>query len=131
KGWSRSPQLITPHSGSTRFVQVKMSSISGDPTLSAKINFYNTTETRTNNYYWHTDGGYTYCHYYDPWGYSWYGWYFDSGFFWTRYYYDRWWWYDESEGRWCYWYNGWWWWQDPYRADVVFVFDGSAYISVY
>jgi hypothetical protein len=128
KGWSRSPQLITPHSGSTRFVQAKMSSISGDPTLSAKINFYNTTETRTNNYYWHTDGGYNYCHYYDPWGYSWYGWYFDSGFFWTRYYYDRWWWYDDYSRRWCYWYNGWWWWQDPYHANVIYVYDGSRYL---
>jgi hypothetical protein len=131
KGGNFSPKLISPRSGSSGSIRTKMSALSGNTTLNAKINYYNTNETQTNNYYWHNDGGYTYCHYYDPYGYHWYGWYFDSGFFWTRYYYDRWWWYDESEGRWCYWHDGWWWWQDPYRSDVVFVFDGSAYISVY
>jgi hypothetical protein len=93
-----------------------------------QINIYNRSENHPNRYYWHRHGGFDYCHYYDPWGYHWYGWYVGSNYFWTRYYSNRWWWYDSSYNRWCYWNNGGWWWQDPYRVNVIYVYNNNRYV---
>lgn len=87
----------------------------------------NVSETRANNYYWHSYNGFNYCHYYDPWGYHWYGWYLGGNCFWTRYYSNNWWWYDPVYYRWCYWHDGGWWWQDPYHVNTVYVYVNGNY----
>jgi len=115
--------------GDDRVVVNHMSRISVNTTIINNINLYNTRETRVGHYYWHYDNGNRYCHYRDRWGYRWFGWYVGSSYFWTRYHSGRFWWYDTSFDRWCYWHGGRWWWQDPYRVNVVYVYDNTRYIQ--
>jgi len=115
--------------GDDRVVVSHMSRISVNTTVINNINLYNTRETRVGHYYWHYDNGNRYCHYRDRWGYRWFGWYVGSSYFWTRYHSGRFWWYDSSFDRWCYWNGGRWWWQDPYRVNVVYVYDNTRYIQ--
>jgi len=83
-------------------------------------------EMGVNQYYWHDEGGYRYCHYYDPYGFHWYGWYIGDSCLWVRFYGDRWWNYDQDFDRWMYWNDGRWWWQDP--AGVVYLYNDGEYI---
>jgi hypothetical protein len=115
--------------GDDRVVVNHMSRISVNATVINNINLYNTRETRVGHYYWHYDNGNRYCHYRDRWGYRWFGWYVGSSYFWTRYHSGRFWWYDTSFDRWCYWHGGRWWWQDPYRVNVVYVYDNTRYVQ--
>ncbi len=93
-----------------------------------RINNFNQTENRVNNYYWHKDKNFNYCHYIDNSGYHWYGWYLGNKFFWTRNFNNRWWWYDADYDRWCFWNNGFWWWQDPYHMGDLYCYNNSSYI---
>jgi len=127
KGQPITAQPITPHNGDIHIVQNHMTVINNNTTIINNVNNYNTRETQVNHYYWHSYGGFNYCHYYDPWGYHWYGWYVGGSCFWTRYYGNRWWWYDGDDDRWCYWYNGFWWWQDPVNVSVVYVYNNGDY----
>ena len=119
--------VIEPRGANAVVVQNHMNTFIHNTTFTAQINVYNRNETVANHYYWHTWGGYNYCHYYDPWGYHWYGWYWGGHCFWSRWYGNNWWWYDPVSFRWCYWYNGWWWWQDPYQVNVVYVYNNGQY----
>ncbi len=119
--------VIEPRGASAVVIQSHMNAFAHNAAFTAQINLYNSNEIVANHYYWHTWGGYNYCHFYDPWGYHWYGWYWGGQCFWTRWYAGNWWWYDPVLFRWCYWYNGWWWWQDPYQVDVVYVYNNGQY----
>lgn len=119
--------LIEPHGANAVVVRNHMNTFVNNAAFSAQINVYNTHETVANHYYWHTWGGYNYCHYYDPWGYHWYGWYWGGHCFWSRWYLGNWWWYDPVYYRWCYWHDGGWWWQDPARVNVVYIYDNGQY----
>jgi hypothetical protein len=85
-------------------------------------------ETGRNQYYWHQDQGFDYCHYHDAYGANWFGWYLGTGFFWTQYYGGGWWIYDDGQGRWCYWSQGNWWWQDPGDPQMIYLYDNGDYI---
>ena len=85
-------------------------------------------ETRTNQFYWHKDDGFNYCHFIDASGYNWYGWYQDDQFFWTRSYAGRWWSYDSDSNRWVFWDDGFWWWQDPYHLGDLYCYTPDGYV---
>jgi hypothetical protein len=105
-----------------------MAIVTGNVAFRANIGNFNRIEIAPNHYYWHSYGGFNFCHYYDPWGYHWYGWYLGSSYFWTRYYGNNWWWYDPVYFRWCYWHDGGWWWQDPANMSVMYVYNNGSYI---
>jgi hypothetical protein len=86
------------------------------------------SETQRNHYFWHSGGGFQYCHYVDDWGYHWYGWYEGDNCFWVRYYDDRWWCYDDDFDRWCFWDNDRWWWQDPNHVGDIYLYYDAQYI---
>ena len=88
----------------------------------------NARETRVNEYYWHHDNGFDYCHTIDGSGYHWYGWYAGDQFFWTRNYAGRWWSYDSDFGRWNFWNDGYWWWQDPNHIGDLYCYTDSGYV---
>jgi hypothetical protein len=121
--------VIEPRGANALIVQNHMNGFAHNATFTAQIGVYNTHETMANHYYWHSWGGYNYCHYYDPWGYHWYGWYWGGSCFWTRWYGNNWWWYDPVYFRWCYWHDGGWWWQDPYQTQVIYVYNNGQYES--
>jgi hypothetical protein len=98
-----------------------------DAGIIGNIHNYERMEVHPNQYYWHEDHGFRFCHYYDPWGFHWYGWYVGDDFFWTRYYYGRWWWFDPGYDRWCYWHDNGWWWQDPDQG-LVFAYQNNNYV---
>ncbi len=119
--------VIEPRGASAVVIQSHMNGFVRNAAFTAQINIYNHNEVVANHYYWHSWGGYNYCHFYDAWGYHWYGWYWGGQCFWTRWYAGNWWWYDPALFRWCYWYNGWWWWQDPYQVDAVYIYNNGQY----
>jgi len=88
----------------------------------------NARETKPNQYYWHHDNGFDYCHTIDSSGYHWYGWYTGDQFFWTRNYAGRWWSYDSDFGRWNFWNDGYWWWQDPNHIGDLYCYTDGGYI---
>ncbi len=94
----------------------------------ARIEGFNASENQRNQYYWHNDNSFNYCHYIDNQGYHWWGWYVGNQFFWNRYYGNRWWWYDSGFDRWCFWNEGYWWWQDPYHVGDLYCYNNDSYI---
>ncbi len=94
-----------------------------------KMNGLSRTEFRPNQYYWHRDQDFNYCHYVDGSGYHWFGWYLGNRYFWTRYFSNRWWWYDADFDRWCFWNNGYWWWQDPNHMGDLYCYDDAQYLA--
>ncbi|HET9870695.1 MAG TPA: hypothetical protein VFR02_09405 [bacterium] len=126
QGGRLSAHLVARTQIGSPLVRQHMAAFSSNVELD-RINHYNRVETIPNHYYWHTYGGYSYCHYYDPWGYHWYGWYVGDSCFWARYYWGNWWWYDPVWARWCYWHDGGWWWNDPSNTTVVYVYENGAY----
>jgi hypothetical protein len=91
----------------------------------AEFGRMNAQEREPGHYYWHDDGGQSYCHYLDPWGFEWYGWYGQDDVLWVRYHDDRWWNYDADMDRWLYWDDGQWWWQDDQGGGVYVYVDGG------
>ena len=121
--------VIAPKGQSNVVIQNHMTSIAHNTTFMNQVNVYNTNETISNHYYWHSYGGVNYCHYYDNWGYHWYGWYWGGTCFWSRWYANNWWWYDTAYARWCYWHDGFWWWQNPAQVNVVYVYNNGNYVA--
>ncbi len=103
-----------------------MASISRGTAFSGRIASLNRSDVLRNNYYWHSWGGWNYCHYFDRWGCNWFGWCWGDSFFWTQYYGDNWWWYDSWGARWCYWWGNEWYWQDP-GTNTVYIYENGNY----
>ncbi len=127
-GHALQASVIEPRGANAVVVQNHMNGFAGNATFTAQIGGYNRSEIAVNHYYWHSWGGYNYCHYYDPWGYHWYGWYWGGNCFWSRWYAGNFWWYDPVYYRWCYWHQGYWWWQDP-SVNVTYVYNNGQYES--
>jgi hypothetical protein len=122
-----SASSVSPRHFNDGIVRDQMARV-GNDAWREKVQGLNRSETRVNNYYWHQDDGFNYCHYLDGNGYHWYGWYVGNQFFWNRYFNSRWWWYDSDFDRWCFWNNGFWWWQDPYHMGDLYCYNNDAYI---
>ncbi len=108
-------------------IKSRMALISG-LSWQKKVMDLNKSETMSNNYYWHKDRDFDYCHVIDSSGYHWYGLYAGDRFFWLRFFSNRWWWYDADFDRWCFWNNGFWWWQDPYHFGDIYLYNETDYI---
>ncbi len=130
KGPDKSPltaTVLSPRHYNDEVVRDHMALVdSGD--WQEKVNGLNQSELQVNHHYWHTDNGFSYCHYIDNSGYNWYGWYVGDQDFWTRNFDGRWWWYDSDFDRWCFWNNGFWWWQDPYHVGDLYCYNNDNYI---
>jgi hypothetical protein len=124
KGAALNAHLVGPSGADARAQMGRVNS----PGWRANVESYNRIENQAGHYYWHTDGGFNYCHYLDASGYQWYGWYLGDSFFWTRDFGDRWWWYDAANNRWNFYNDNFWWWQDPNHVGDLYCYDGGAYI---
>ncbi len=120
--------VFEPSAMNNTVVRSHMGLVNTNIAFRAQITHFNNVEILRNNYYWHSYGGFNYCHYYDPWGYHWYGWYLGSSYFWTRYWNNYYWWYDPVSFRWCYWWDGNWWWNNPAHVEAAYVYNNGNYI---
>jgi hypothetical protein len=120
-------QQVTSRHLNDDVVRKQITLVSGDD-FHRRLLADNARETRSNQYYWHKDNGFDYCHYIDGSGYHWYGWYTGDRFFWTRNFGGRWWSYDSDYGRWNFWNDGFWWWQDPFHVGDLYCYTNDGYI---